>query len=127
MSLHAERNKKRFRHPLDLEVDEVSSSLDRSTKLTQVSEQLGSDQVPKPSNLVELRMNLLSYALRSKENWQSKRLDATIAEKWAKEAEAQVILDGRLSRECVAIVIRELAAYEQLVDPENGIQVSFFY
>lgn len=68
MSLHAERNKERFRHPLDLEVDEVSSSLDRSTKLTQVSEQLGSDQVPKPSNLVELRMNLLSYALRSKEN-----------------------------------------------------------
>ena len=71
-------------------------------------------------------MNLLSYALRSKENWQSKRLDAITAEKWAEEAEAQVILDGRLSKECVAIIIRELATYEQLVESETGTQVSLF-
>lgn len=83
-----------------------------------------SEQVPKPSNLVELRMCLLSYALRSKEDWQNKRLNSDIVDKWAKEAEEQVILGGRLSSECVAIVIRELATYEQLVDSETGIQVS---
>ena len=69
-------------------------------------------------------MCLLSYALRSKEDWQSKRLDSAIASKWAEEAGSQVILGGRLSKECVDIVIQELDTFQKLLDSETGMQVS---
>ncbi|KAJ7730996.1 hypothetical protein DFH07DRAFT_157452 [Mycena maculata] len=80
---------------------------------------------PQPRTLAELRMYSLSWAIRSKPEWQRKVADPAIMDKWRKEALAQqesLPIEEKLTANMVNNVLTELAAYNRLSDPETGIE-----
>ncbi|KAJ7174274.1 hypothetical protein C8R46DRAFT_1161108 [Mycena filopes] len=80
---------------------------------------------PEPRTLAELRMYALSWAIRSKPEWQRKMLDQSIMEKWRKEALDQqeaLLLAEKLTQNMVDYVLSELAAYARLSDSNSGIE-----
>ncbi|KAJ7367659.1 hypothetical protein DFH08DRAFT_829051 [Mycena albidolilacea] len=84
---------------------------------------------PQPRTLAELRMYALSWAIRSKPEWQRKIDDASIIEKWRKEAldqQADLPVEERLTPNMVNYVLTELAAYARLSDPVSGIECGPF-
>ena len=59
----------------------------------------------KPRAIVEIRMYVLSNAMREKQDWQKKRLDPTITAKWKEEIRVQeesVLPQHRLSEAMVS-------------------------
>ncbi|KAJ7179689.1 hypothetical protein C8R46DRAFT_646991 [Mycena filopes] len=85
----------------------------------------GTSWGPQPRTLAELRMYTLSWAIRSKPDWQSKMLDPSIMGKWRKEALDQqeaLPLAEKLTQNMVDYVLSELAAYARLSDSNSGIE-----
>ncbi|KAJ7086405.1 hypothetical protein B0H15DRAFT_347732 [Mycena belliarum] len=71
----------------------------------------------------------LSWALRSKSEWQRKASDAQILSRWRTEAlEQQKPLprDERLSEKMVDYVLAELTGYARIADDERGIERGCF-
>ncbi|KAF7318138.1 hypothetical protein HMN09_00321900 [Mycena chlorophos] len=84
---------------------------------------------PPARTLAELRMYALSWAIRSKVNWEDKINDKEIMEKWRAEAEKQqesLPRPEKLTRRMIDFVLEELPAYARLVDSETGIQAGPF-
>jgi len=79
-----------------------------------------------PFNLVELRMNDLSYALRSKPMWWEKIQDGEIRARWRAEALQQFVRNEKLTEENVDVILKELEVYAQVRDNAKGIQPSLF-
>ncbi|KAG8931359.1 hypothetical protein FRC01_001461 [Tulasnella sp. 417] len=75
--------------------------------------------------LQDLKLQAMSYSLRSKSSWWTKYKDEAIRSKWKAEALAAPVigLDKLLEPE-VDYVLDELAGYEKLRDEETGIQAS---
>ncbi|KAJ7083091.1 hypothetical protein B0H15DRAFT_923966 [Mycena belliarum] len=70
-------------------------------------------------------MYALSWAIRSKPEWQRKMRDSVIMEKWRKEAleqQADVHINEKITANMVNYVLTELAGYETLSDPKSGIE-----
>ncbi|KAJ7911050.1 hypothetical protein B0H13DRAFT_2010372 [Mycena leptocephala] len=81
---------------------------------------------PQPRTLAELRMYGLSWAIRSKPEWQRKILDQSIMEKWRKEALDQQE-DSRVEQKLTKnMVLTELERYARLSDPLSGIECGPF-
>ncbi|KAJ7499546.1 hypothetical protein FB451DRAFT_1073796 [Mycena latifolia] len=81
---------------------------------------------PEPRTLAELRMYRLSWAIRSKPDWQRKMCDPIIMDKWRKEALKQqehLPVEDKLTTNMINYVLSELAAYVRLADPNSGIEV----
>ena len=78
---------------------------------------------PPISQITDLRMQQLSYNLRSKPSWWTKFKDPAIREKW--EAEAMAIDFGgqHFSKNEVQYVLDELEGYGKIRDDVTGIQV----
>ncbi|KAF7354698.1 hypothetical protein MSAN_01383500 [Mycena sanguinolenta] len=77
------------------------------------------------SKLAELRMYALSWAIRSKPEWQRKSSDPIIVEKWRKEALDQqkgLMLEQKLTPNMINYVLTELAGYGRLSEPATGIE-----
>ncbi|KAF7330975.1 hypothetical protein MVEN_02437600 [Mycena venus] len=84
---------------------------------------------PQPRTLAELRMYGLSWAIRSKPNWQCKISDPSIVEKWRKEALDQqegLRVERKLTPNMINFVLTELAGYARLTDPVTGIECGPF-
>ncbi|KAJ7367576.1 hypothetical protein DFH08DRAFT_760827 [Mycena albidolilacea] len=84
---------------------------------------------PQPRTLAELRMYGLSWAIRSKPEWQRKISNPSVVEKWRKEAMDQqegVRVEKRLTPNMVNYVLTELAGYARLSDPITGIECGPF-
>ncbi|KAJ7122793.1 hypothetical protein C8R44DRAFT_621154 [Mycena epipterygia] len=84
---------------------------------------------PEPRTLAELRMYSLSWAIRSKPEWQRKITDPGIMNKWRKEALDQqdgLPLQQKLTPNMINYVLTELAGYARLSDPKTGIEVGPF-
>jgi hypothetical protein len=64
-----------------------------------------------PRTTLELRLNVLSAAIRNKQDWRVKRLNPEIVATWQKEAIAQQITPAQFK-----FVIDELAYYDKLRD-----------
>ncbi|KAJ7619042.1 hypothetical protein B0H17DRAFT_1219766 [Mycena rosella] len=80
---------------------------------------------PQSRTLAELRMYGLSWAIRSKVEWQRKMADPLIMDKWRKEALEQqdsLPVEQQLTPNMVNYVLTELAAYARLSDPDSGIE-----
>ncbi|KAJ6530430.1 hypothetical protein DFH09DRAFT_1250363 [Mycena vulgaris] len=80
---------------------------------------------PEPRTLAELRMYGLSWAIRSKPDWQRKMADPVIMEKWRKEAldqQESLHVNQKMTVNMVNYVLTELAAYTRLSDPDTGIE-----
>ncbi|KAJ7086428.1 hypothetical protein B0H15DRAFT_349221 [Mycena belliarum] len=95
-----------------------------------------SDEVewgPSPLTLWELAMYELSWALRSKPEWQRKAADPEIRAKWRKEALEQKLVSGDdgdvqtvLTEKMVDYVLAELEGYAKISDNEKGIERGCF-
>ncbi|KAJ7666878.1 hypothetical protein DFH06DRAFT_1184939 [Mycena polygramma] len=83
---------------------------------------------PRPKTVFELTMYELSWALRSKPEWQRKAADPGIRSKWRKEALEQVLEedDVRLTEKMVDYVLAELEGYAKIADNERGIERGCF-
>ncbi|KAJ6553919.1 hypothetical protein DFH09DRAFT_1166249 [Mycena vulgaris] len=80
---------------------------------------------PEPRTLAELRMYGLSWAIRSKPDWQRKMADPVIMEKWRKEAldqQEDLHVNQKMTVNMVNYVLTELAAYARLSDTDTGIE-----
>ncbi|KAJ7499568.1 hypothetical protein FB451DRAFT_1205882 [Mycena latifolia] len=80
---------------------------------------------PPPRTLAELRMYGLSWAIRSKPEWQRKIFDPVIMDKWRKEALEQqegLHINEKMTANMVNYVVTELAGYARLSDAESGIE-----
>lgn len=75
------------------------------------------------TQIVDLRMIALSYALRSKPSWWTKMKDPSIRSKWKAEALAHEIQGGKLMEAEVEWVLDELEDYAKMRDEATGIQV----
>ncbi|KAJ7125245.1 hypothetical protein C8R44DRAFT_619495 [Mycena epipterygia] len=79
--------------------------------------------------LAELRMYKLSWAIRSKEEWQTKMKDPDIREKWKEHALAEqerFPLEERLTSNMINYVITELEGYSKIADQGRGIERGCF-
>ncbi|KAJ7688951.1 hypothetical protein B0H17DRAFT_1331910 [Mycena rosella] len=90
---------------------------------------------PNPLTLFELSMHKLSWALRSKPEWQRKAADPRIRAKWRQEALAQMVAAGSdatapkkglLSEKMIDYILAELAGYAKIADNEKGIERGCF-
>ncbi|KAJ7047947.1 hypothetical protein C8F04DRAFT_1247547 [Mycena alexandri] len=84
---------------------------------------------PEPRTLAELRMYTLSWAIRSKPEWQRKVADPSIMEKWRTEALDQqegLRDEDKLTPNMVNYVLTELAGYARLADSKSGIECGPF-
>ncbi|KAJ7621760.1 hypothetical protein DFH06DRAFT_1009771 [Mycena polygramma] len=84
---------------------------------------------PQPRTLAEMRMYALSWAIRSKPEWQRKITDPTIMEKWRKEAldqQAGLRIEEQMTANMVNYVLTELPGYARLSDPVSGIECGPF-
>ncbi|KAJ7929027.1 hypothetical protein B0H13DRAFT_1859919 [Mycena leptocephala] len=76
-----------------------------------------------PNMLAELRMYELSWALRSKPDWQRKASNPNIFAKWQREAleqEEDLKLDQQMTEDGVVdYVLAELAGYAKIADITN--------
>ncbi|KAJ7705346.1 hypothetical protein B0H17DRAFT_920489, partial [Mycena rosella] len=82
-----------------------------------------------PTQLAELRMYGLSWAIRSKPEWQRKICDPEIIEKWRKEALEQqesIDLAEKMTHNMVNYVLTELSGYARLSVVESGIECGPF-
>ncbi|KAJ7699664.1 hypothetical protein B0H17DRAFT_1328251 [Mycena rosella] len=73
----------------------------------------------------ELRMYALSWAIRSKPEWQRKIIDSVIMDKWRKEALDQqeaLHINEKRTPNMINYVLTELAGYAKLSNPESGIE-----
>ncbi|KAJ7688952.1 hypothetical protein B0H17DRAFT_645604 [Mycena rosella] len=99
----------------------------------------GEDQWgPNPLTLFELAMYELSWALRSKPEWQRKAADPELRAKWRQEALEQVAAANAdedsdedtneclLSEKMIDYVLAELADYAKIADKEKGIERGCF-
>ncbi|KAJ7159169.1 hypothetical protein C8R43DRAFT_994974 [Mycena crocata] len=80
---------------------------------------------PSPRTLAELHMYGLSWAIRSKPDWQRKISDPVIMQKWRKEAldqQEDLPLEQKLTPNMVNYVLTELTGYAELSDAETGIE-----
>ncbi|KAJ6632481.1 hypothetical protein B0H10DRAFT_1977500 [Mycena sp. CBHHK59/15] len=80
---------------------------------------------PLPKTLAELRMYMLSWALRSKLEWQRKAADPEIRAKWRKEAlekQESVSPEKKMTEKIVDYVLAELDGYAKIADNEKGIE-----
>ncbi|KAJ7477300.1 hypothetical protein B0H11DRAFT_2030637 [Mycena galericulata] len=80
---------------------------------------------PPPRTLAELRMYGLSWAIRTKPEWQRKISDSFIMDKWRKEALEQqenLPVEEKLTPNMVNYVLTELAGHARLSDPTAGIE-----
>lgn len=75
------------------------------------------------TQLTELRMQRLSYTLRSRPSWWAKYKDPGIRREWKTEALSQQILGHTLTEAEVEYVLDELAGYDKMRNRETGIQV----
>ncbi|KAG8912587.1 hypothetical protein FRC00_004197, partial [Tulasnella sp. 408] len=77
--------------------------------------------------LQDLKLQAMSYSLRSKPSWWTKYKDEAIRSKWKAEAlAAPTIGPDRILEPEVDYVLDELAGYEKLRDEATGIQQSCF-
>ncbi|KAF7361404.1 hypothetical protein MSAN_01173500 [Mycena sanguinolenta] len=91
---------------------------------------------PRPLTTFELTMCELSWALRSKPDWQRKAADPEIRNKWRQEAlEQQAAVAAaaqhpaiavRLTEKMVDYVLDELNGYAEIADSERGIECACF-
>ncbi|KAF8173759.1 hypothetical protein K438DRAFT_1849927 [Mycena galopus ATCC 62051] len=84
---------------------------------------------PPPRTLAELRMYGLSWAIRTKPEWQRKISDPAIVEKWRKEAlnqQESLNIEERLTPNMINYVLTELAGYARLSDSNTGIECGPF-
>ncbi|KAJ6583180.1 hypothetical protein B0H10DRAFT_2097775 [Mycena sp. CBHHK59/15] len=84
---------------------------------------------PEPRTLAEMRMYGLSWAIRSKSEWQRKITDSAILEKWRKEAldqQAALPLEEKMTPNMINYVLTELAGYSRLSDMGRGIESGCF-
>ncbi|KAJ7477040.1 hypothetical protein B0H11DRAFT_1308233 [Mycena galericulata] len=80
---------------------------------------------PEPRTLAEMRMYALSWAIRSKPEWQRKMKDPVILERWRKEALEQqehLPVEEKLTLNMVNYVLTELDGYARLADSDTGIE-----
>ncbi|ETW81407.1 hypothetical protein HETIRDRAFT_51381, partial [Heterobasidion irregulare TC 32-1] len=73
----------------------------------------------------ELRMSRLSWAIRSKIDWQTKMQNTEILERWRQEALEQqqgLPTEEKLTSNMINYVLSELEGYAKLSDPATGIQ-----
>ena len=73
--------------------------------------------------ITELRMQQLSYNLRSKPSWWTKYKDPAIRGRWETEGVAIDFEGQHLTKEEVQYVLDELEGYSRMRDEETGIQV----
>ena len=103
----------------------VSAKLDADIKpfpspfLASYDEVSSLDQPPRA--LLELAMDRLSAAIRSKPNWRIKRLDPAIVSKWRLEAAS---LDPLLVPSAIQYVLDSLPHYDSLLDQQTGIEMA---
>ncbi|KAG9041730.1 hypothetical protein FS837_011824 [Tulasnella sp. UAMH 9824] len=76
--------------------------------------------------LQDLKLQAMSYSLRSKPSWWTKYKDETIRNKWKAEALAAPVEGDKLLEPEVDYVLDELAGYEKMRDDATGIQQSCF-
>ncbi|KAG8895626.1 hypothetical protein FRC00_007224, partial [Tulasnella sp. 408] len=76
--------------------------------------------------LQDLKLQAMSYSLRSKPSWWTKYKDETIRSKWKAEALAAPVEGDKLLEPEVDYVLNELAGYEKMRDDATGIQQSCF-
>ncbi|KAJ7822522.1 hypothetical protein B0H14DRAFT_3731695 [Mycena olivaceomarginata] len=79
-----------------------------------------------PFQLAELHMYGLSWAIRSKPEWQRKITDPSIVEKWRTEALDQQEGKDNCDLRGINYVLAELAGYARLSDPITGIECGPF-
>ncbi|KAF7328869.1 hypothetical protein MVEN_02516600 [Mycena venus] len=83
---------------------------------------------PRPKTVFELAMYELSWAIRSKSEWQRKAADPEIRDKWRKEAleQAAAAKETRLTERMIDYVLAELDGYAKIADDERGIERACF-
>ncbi|KAJ6510580.1 hypothetical protein C8R45DRAFT_964560 [Mycena sanguinolenta] len=92
----------------------------------------GSDEWgPRPLTVFELTMCELSWALRSKPDWQNKVADPEIRSKWRQEALEQAAAhnpstDVSLTEKMIDYVLAELDGFASIADNERGIERACF-
>ncbi|KAG8912589.1 hypothetical protein FRC00_004199 [Tulasnella sp. 408] len=79
-----------------------------------------------PLTLQDLKLQAMSYSLRSKPSWWTKYKDETIRSKWKAEALAAPVEGDPILEPEVDYVLDELAGYEKMRDDATGIQQSCF-
>ncbi|KAJ7771992.1 hypothetical protein DFH07DRAFT_913748 [Mycena maculata] len=89
------------------------------------------DQIwgPSPRTLAELRMYNLSWAIRSKEDWQIKLKDPDIRERWrehAMDSQENLPVERRLTYNMINYVLTELEGYLNIADQDTGIERGCF-
>ncbi|KAJ7302343.1 hypothetical protein DFH08DRAFT_794525 [Mycena albidolilacea] len=85
------------------------------------------DRGPRPLTRFELTMYELSWALRSKPEWQRKAADLEIRGKWRQEAlEQQAGSRVPLTERMIDYVLAELDGYAKIADNERGIERACF-
>ncbi|KAG9016329.1 hypothetical protein FRB90_003260 [Tulasnella sp. 427] len=77
-----------------------------------------------PMTLQDLKLQAISYALRSKPLWWEKYKDNEIRAKWKAEALATPVEGDKLLESEVEYVLQELTGYEKMRDEATGIQAS---
>ncbi|KAJ6510571.1 hypothetical protein C8R45DRAFT_1059730 [Mycena sanguinolenta] len=89
--------------------------------------------VPKPKTVFELLMYQLSWAIRSKPDWQRKAADPEIRRKWHQEALQQQAARSKdpsvevcLTEKMIDYVLAELDGYAKIADNERGIERACF-
>ncbi|KAJ7119641.1 hypothetical protein C8R44DRAFT_672496 [Mycena epipterygia] len=83
---------------------------------------------PEPTTILELSMYELSWALRSKPEWQRKAADPEIRSKWRQEALEQIDSDedDLMTEKMVDYVLAELEDHRKIADNEKGIERGCF-
>ncbi|KAJ6567040.1 hypothetical protein B0H19DRAFT_1219631 [Mycena capillaripes] len=79
--------------------------------------------------LAELRMYTLSWAIRSKPDWQRKAADPEILSKWRQEAfdqQSSMDLHKKITEKMVDYVLAELTGYAKIADNTRGIERGCF-
>ncbi|KAJ7163480.1 hypothetical protein C8R43DRAFT_989779 [Mycena crocata] len=99
-------------------------------------EYYGVEWGPHPKTLSELAMYELSWAIRSKPEWQRKAADPEIRAKWrqeaveqavaARESEPTTLKDCLMTEKMIDYVLAELDGYAEIADNEKGIERGLF-
>ncbi|KAJ7693239.1 hypothetical protein B0H17DRAFT_933169, partial [Mycena rosella] len=109
--------------------DQIWGPPPRTVRLISTLLHLASVDVPIFRKLTELRMYKLSWAIRSKEEWQDKMEDPDIRERWRAhvlDQQEDVPVEERLTSNMINYVITELEGYSKIADEERGIQRGCF-
>ncbi|KAG9012312.1 oligomeric, coiled-coil, peripheral membrane protein, partial [Tulasnella sp. 427] len=86
-------------------------------------------RVHTPLTLADLRLQKISYTLRSKPSWWAKYKNPEILAKWRAEIvkyEEEVVKADRLSDQEIDYVLAELAGYDKMRDETTGIEQSCY-